>query len=125
MGITIEANLWSPRWGHDDEYKVTFTQDQVTIVVLKRECSFTNDSEGNLKWINNISRAENPLYEILNNDSIYPPENLIRCIWYLWERWKDHGLSKEFVTEQLESLVEWVNTTTKAKPKTEFWSNYF
>ena len=118
--ITIDLDIYSPRWGHDDTYTVVFNRECMIISMNSRvtKCEWR---EGlNPEW-----NKDNTLEDIMNNDSIYPPTVLPSLFEYVWEAWRDGKLNEEQATNELQALAEWLNIITKAKPQTDFWKMSF
>ena len=116
---TFHANIFSPRWGHDDVYDFEFSQDTLKISHGMRGATATYRQDHDPAW------TGESLHRILKNDNIAPPEAFQGMIEYLWLQWRDRALSHEAVDAELQAAVSWLNEVTRAKPRTEFWRGYF
>ena len=61
----------------------------------------------------------------MKNDKIYPPDGIEGLIEYLWRAWRDGQLDDSQLQIELNELANYVNISTKAKPRTEFWKKIF
>jgi len=121
---SFEVSLYSPRWGHDDIYTIKLERTLLTFSNGNSAlCSM--DESGNLKWTGYRQGIGNPLVEILENDSIYPPSVFVSGIEYAWMDWKNGILNDQNVQEEVQHLCEWVNTVSKSKPQSKFWLSKF
>jgi len=118
--ITIDLDIYSPRWGHDDTYTVLLSREYMTISMSARvaKCEWREGLDP--EW-----NKHNTLEDIMNNDSIYPPTILPSLFEQVWKAWRDGELNQEQASNELQALAEWLNIITKAKPKTDFWNMYF
>ncbi len=116
---TVKLNIFSPRWGHEDTYGVNLTENEMLITQGGRTAKCTSNGESDPIW------SIEPLEKILNNDHIYPPSELEDLLEYAWQAWKDGKLTDAEVDTELQAVANWINTMTKAKPNTTFWSSYF
>ena len=115
----VFANFYSPRWGHTDCYSFVFSMNSLTITHHARKCSATWEDNADPTW-----RGES-FVGTLKNDSIYPPDGLEGLIEFLWKEWRDGQLNDEQLQVELHALVEYINVSTKAHPRTEFWQKIF
>lgn len=117
--ITIELRIYSPRWGHEDTYTLELSRDTLVITQGARSTKATYRENLDPEW------SGETLVDILQNDSIYPPEIFQRLIEHAWLTWRGGELSDEAVKEELLVLAGWLNGITKNKPSTDFWKGYF
>ena len=118
--LKIHADIYTPRWGHDDRYNFTFGKNSLTIDLDKKITKAT--------WTDTTARPDwtgEDLFKTMRNDAIYPPHNLLKLLEHLWREWRHVKISHEQVQDELNALVEWINTSTRNKPTTEFWNAYF
>lgn len=116
--MNIECEIYNPRWGHTDIYKFSFEENKLIISASARTCS--------LIWRDNLDpKWQGDLYGILENDSIYPPKVLKGCISKVWESWRKNELLDSEAETELNLLIEWLNTITNSKPRSDFWRMYF
>lgn len=122
---SFEIRIYSPRWGHEDTYKIKLDRQQMRIdgVMKHAVCSWVEDRDP--KWSGHNEGVGNPLENILENDSIYPPTVFVRAIEYAWTEWRDGNLNDQQVQDELQKLCEWVNEVSRSKPKTSFWQKMF
>lgn len=121
MQYTID--IFSPRWGHTDPYEVVMEQDTLTFQQVRGNwpaAVLTDVPDRDPVWndVNNIWR-------MLANDHIYPTEKLPDMLEYVWRAWRNGDLQGDDVQAELDELAEFVNATTRAKPRTQFWKSYF
>lgn len=116
---TFSADIYSPRWGHNDTYVFDFENDTLTIKLLPRIAICKLQENGEPAWNSETFDA------ILRNDSIYPPSILQDLIVHLWQSWHNGDITADLVNAELQVVINWLNQITKAKPQTEFWSEYF
>ena len=116
---TLTAQIYSPRWGHADTYTFELAKDAMTIGMDLRKSRCV--------WVQNRDpRWEGESIEsILNNDSIYGPAVLNDLLEHLWTSWRDGELSDAEAQGELNSVIDWLNSITAAKPKTDYWGKYF
>jgi hypothetical protein len=116
---TFSAQIYSPRWGHNDTYEFVFERDTLKIIMPPRIaiCNWQENSDP--AW------SGEPLEEILRNDCIYPPSILQDLIEHLWTSWRNGDIPANLVNAELQAVITWVNQITEVQPQTEFWSAYF
>mgnify|MGYP001810177518 CR=1 FL=1 len=116
---TFSAEIYSPRWGHNDTYVFEFQQDTLTIRFHPRVAICKWQENGDPVWTGEAFE------QILRNDSIYPPSILQDLIEHLWMSWRNGDIPVDSVNTELQAIITWLNQITEAKPRTEFWSDYF
>jgi hypothetical protein len=116
---SVELEIYSPRWGHEDTYTIHLTRDVMTITMQVRVAKCTWRENVNPEW------SGKTLEGILNNDMIYPPSILQDLIERAWKAWRDGEIDSVQVDTELQELGAWLNTVTKSKPRTDFWKRYF
>ena len=116
---TITAQIYSPRWGHDDNYEFELTPEAMTVSmgIRKSKCVWQENRDP-------IWQGE-PVEAILRNDSIYPPTILPDLLEHLWISWRNGEINESDAQTELDAMINWLNTITKAKPETDFWRKYF
>ena len=117
--ITVELRIFSPRWGHEDIYKLELKQNSLVITQGARSTKAT--------WRENLDPEWNgeTLEDILRNDSIYPPGIFQDLIEHAWLSWRNGELDSAAVDEELQALAKWLNDITNSKPRSEYWNKYF
>jgi hypothetical protein len=119
MSITVELSIFTPRWGHEDTYIVELERDFMEIRMHARTTRAV--------WRENQDPVWNgeSIQDIMNNDSIYPPEITQDLFEHAWKEWRGGEISDQEVNIELQELANWINAVTHAKPNTEFWNRYF
>jgi len=120
-GTTVEVQVYSPRWGHDDTYTITMNRDAMKIEHHPRKaiCEWVENKDPVWKC------SDGSLFRIFSNDSIYAPENFVRALERAWIDWRSGELDDSKVSSEITELFNWLNTITKAKPKTPYWKGQF
>lgn len=116
---TITAQIYSPRWGHDDKYEFELTQEAMTISMGPRKSKCIWQEGRDPIW------QGEPLDAILRNDSIYQPAILPSLLEHLWTSWRNGEINDSEAQTELDAVTKWLNTITTAKPETDFWKKYF
>ena len=108
IGEEFEFKVWSNRWGHYDQYRITRTGTgwRVEHIVINGDCDKTADPF---------------LYANFDQDSINYPHDLGFYMELLWEKAHDEGLLKKQVQAGLNDLAEWVSIVERATPDLEVW----
>lgn len=118
-------SVFSPRWGHSDDYSLIFTFDEISITntnTFNAKC--TEDEFGYYHWTGYNENIGNALMEIFSNDNVYPPSVIPFAVQYAWKSWKE-GTPDVEILQAIDDLFEWVDTVARAKPKSEFWIGAF
>jgi hypothetical protein len=115
----VELRIFSPRWGHDDTYKVTLTRESMTVTLMPRSATCVWRENRDPEWVGES------LETILKNDMIYPPSILSRLFEYVWRSWRNGDIDNAGVARELPALAAWLNEITRTKPDSEFWRRYF
>lgn len=116
---TVELRIFSPRWGHEDTYSLVLTRHSLVINRGARSATCAWRENLDPEW-----SGEN-IRDIMENDAIYPPAILQRQIEHAWLSWRNGELDNAAVNRELQSVADWLNTITRAKPRTDFWKKYF
>jgi len=117
--MIVKLRIFSPRWGHDDTYTVQLEHEFLEIKMQAKTARATWKEMADPEW-----SGEN-LTSIMRNDSIYPPAITQDLFEHAWKSWRNGDISEKDVNEELQKLAEWINTITKEKPHSSFWSKYF
>lgn len=117
--MNVDLELYSPRWGHDDTYRVDLQPDVMTITMQVRKATCTYQPNADPVW------TGEPLSKILRNDSIPPLEQLTNLLEHAWLAWRGGEINDAEVAGELQLLADWINTITKNKPGSPFWKRYF
>jgi hypothetical protein len=123
--VVIHVPVFTPRWGHDDDYAVVISKDKMAIKGRSKgaECSRVPGRDPEWKGYND--RIGNPLVNVLENDHVYPPSVFISALERAWDAWGEGELDDEQVKEELRLLFDWVNHVTKGRPASPFWASTF
>jgi hypothetical protein len=104
IGKQFDFNVYTRRWGHEDRYYITRTEDGWDI-----EHQTYNGS---------CDKTGSPLlFDAMRHDSVNYPESLGEYLEWLWYRAKEDGLSSDEVQESLNQLSSWVSLTEKYSPR--------
>lgn len=111
IGEEFEFRVFSRRWGHEDTYRITRTEEgwDVRNLVIGGPC----DKAGHPSLFHNFEQ-----------DSIAYPATLDSRMEWLWNQAKNKGLSKEAVQNALRELAGWVSLTEKSAPDSGIWEGY-
>ena len=119
--ISIEVNVYSPRWGHDDVYTITMSRDSMQVEHHPRSAVCESVGNRDPVW----TSTDGSLFGIFRNDSINAPENFLDALEYAWIDWRAGELDNSRVTSEIHELFDWLNTVTKAKPDSDYWKGKF
>lgn len=119
--LKFELRINSPRWGREDTYEFTLTEE--TLEIRNQE----NKKTSKCLWVENRDPewSGESFVRILTNDSICPPYNINDLLEHAWLEWRDSNLSDGVVQEEIKAIWNWLTEITKQKPETEFWRKYF
>lgn len=120
----FSISIYSPRWGHDDNYNFSFSQDKMDIRLISKEarCKYVENKDP--EWIG-YEGTRNPFVNILTNDGIYPPVVLVDALETIWLKWRVGEINDQSVEKEIQILFDWINKSSMEKPNTEFWSQVF
>ncbi len=120
--LETHASIYSPRWGHEDRYKLTFEDNSLTIGHNANWAKAVwDDPDSDAVWAD----SGRELFGIFANDQIYPPRILPDLLEYLWRKWKYEEITPKQLQSELDALVDYINIGTHGKPTTDFWKGYF
>ncbi|WP_444454633.1 hypothetical protein ACTTAI_04605 [Rhodobacter capsulatus] len=117
--IELYADFYSPRWGHTDRYTFVLSMDRMDVSHMARKCAVIWHENSDPTW------QGEPLMGTFANDSIYPPAIMLNLLVRLWTEWRDGRFTAEEAQSELDELTEYVNASTAAKPKSDFWRGTF
>ena len=119
--VTIELELYSPRWGRNDRYEVELHHDYMKITHLtnRKSCQATWVMDCDPEW------SGERFDLLLLNDHIRHPTIAQDMLQTAWLCWKNGELTHDQVVEEVKLVGDWINATTRSKPDSEFWNNYF
>lgn len=117
--MEVNLNIYSPRWGHDDVYKITLEKNKLSIDMVPRHAEANYRENLDPEW------SGESLDAIFRNDMIYAPAVFQNCLEWAWLQWRNGEISDEAASQELQRLAEWLNTITRTKPRSDFWRQYF
>lgn len=110
IGKKFKMDIYSCRWGHTDLYHLERTKQGWKV--------FSNSSGGE------CDKSGKPfLFDILKNDLINYPKDLVGYLEWLWDQAQQQGLTHNEVQDALTELAEWINMCEKGSPG-EIWEPY-
>lgn len=125
MKVIIELSFYSPRWGHNDLYRVHFTDTEIYVSAGSKEAKCLQKQDDTLNWTGHNQGTGNPLLNILNDDHIYPPSQFLNGLISAWKSWRTTELTDDELEVELNQLVNWVNESSRSKPKSDYWTGLF
>lgn len=102
----MSAQVYSPRWGQADTYKITFDPERIHIDnsnAKSATCTFPDGSDP--EWTGHNQGIGNPLMNIFSNDSIYAPRVVPMALESAWARWHDGKSTDEEVRAGIAELL--------------------
>jgi hypothetical protein len=123
--FNFTVRLYSPRWEHDDAYKLTFKKKQISILNVDRTFTCSLSDNGESEWLDTDSINRKRFESSLANDSIYPPTIFFDALQDAWMAWRDGRLDDQSVSDEVQVLCDWVNMVSCSKPSTSFWKSVF
>ena len=121
--MNFKMDIYTPRWGHTDEYVIGLEQDKMLFKhggSLHPPAVVTYVENRDPTW---DSKAK--FFAPLNNDSIYPSHAFPDALEYLWLQARNTAMDHDQIQAELDAMAEFINASTKAKPQTAFWRQYF
>jgi len=115
----LNMDLFSPRWGHKDKYKITINENNIEINMSQRIAKY-KFHDGKFE---NISHES--LESIMRNDNIPIPENLNYFFFELITSIIENEITEENSQLELKELENWINCNTKSCqfPNTDYWKS--
>lgn len=102
IGTKFKLRVYSTRWGHDDNYHLTKTEDGWLVTYLK-----ATDAP--------CDKGGNPtLQKALSSESISYPADLGYFISEIWDA--SENRSADEVQTYFDTLAAWISETEKTKP---------
>ena len=127
--FSFELHLHAPRWGTTNTYEIQLEPDCMTIGKRGDRdpvvCSWHEGENPIWSCARQLYPGRNPLVNILQEDLIQPPVILVRSLELAWRAWRIGLLDDDQVQFEMSVLFEWVNITTTARPRTDFWKKRF
>lgn len=117
--VEVFADFYSPRWGHTDRYTFSFSMEQLSIKHGARECVAIWSETTDPTW-----KGES-LVGTMRNDHITPPDGIEGLIEHLWREWRGGRFNAVELQNELTAFTDYINASTAAKPKTDFWKDTF
>jgi hypothetical protein len=123
----FSVNIYSPRWGHEDSYQFILDENQMEITGggggKSAVCKWVESRDP--IWKGYYDSTGNPFVNILENDLIHPPAIIISAIESAWTAWRNGELDNDELESEMNALADWLNTISKNKPNTDFWTKIF
>lgn len=116
MKLRLEARIYSPRWGHTDMYRIEMGDDQMTISNGSRTSTCKVQENGDREWEDRV------WLDAFQNDGIKPPVAFPEALSTLWKSVADGHLPEDQAQEELDALIEWLNTCSRTSPSTDYWT---
>lgn len=107
IGSTFSMKIYTRRWGHEDNYKLTRNEDGWFIQRLTKNGQCDKQGKG-------------ILYESLDHELVNYPADLPNYLEWLWNQAAEEGLNEEEVQKSLDDLADWINICEKSTPKGVF-----
>ena len=114
--MEIELQVHVPYSGREDRYFVTLSRSRLTFGRGDRLATCVGRNGDDPKGEDD-ERPKN----ILKRDAICPPAGFAKMLLRVWEAWLEGDLDEHGVAAELHALMGWLNATTRAMPRTEFW----
>ena len=125
----FSAEVYSPRWGHTDRYTVTMTKDRMKADTgSPKEAVCKLDGDGDPVWSGHNAHypdSDNPLVNILRDDSVYVPDVIGLALESAWEKWREGTASEAELREGLTELFAWIDQMGRNKPHATLWNGVF
>ncbi len=119
--LELRVNLFAPRRNRDENFIFNFRNNGLSI-----RLAVMNEGATWVSAENGLVLTDGNLTSIMGNDNISAPWNLDYLVERLWYDWKDDTFSTpEELQRELNALAEYINTCSRARPATNFWSEYF
>lgn len=122
--LNYTTEIYTPRWGHTDQYSFTFSDKGIEYHGSTKIAKMSFDDDGELQWTGHGEGTINPLLSIMEDDQIYAPSVVVEALEHAWHQWRD-GVASADLKEALDDLFRWIDTIARSRPQAEFWTNYF
>lgn len=105
IGVEFNFRIYSRRWGHYDNYKLTRTENGWNI-------------KGASAFNNNIAdkTGQPAVFKALQHDIISYPYNVDELLEWVWIK-ASEGENKESIQKAISDLAEWISICEKATPR--------
>lgn len=117
--------VYSPRWGHDDEYHVTLTKESFVVSHDMKKAKCEVDENNQAAWTGYNQDLGNPLLRIFSNDAVYVPYVVPEAIEWLLGEYRNGEIPDADAEDALEELFRWIDQTARTKPTHPIWKSYF
>jgi hypothetical protein len=114
--MELELQVHVPFSARTDRYFLTLSRLQLTFGRGDRMATCVGRRGDDPAWEDD----ERPK-SILKRDGICPPAGFAKMLLRVWEAWLEGELNEESVAAEVHALTSWLNATTRAMPRTEFW----
>lgn len=114
--MEVELQIHTPLSTRGDRYFVTLSRSQLTFGRGDKIATCVGQTGDDPEWEDD----ERPK-SILKRDAICPPAGFAKLLLRVWYAWLEGDLDEEGVAAELQALTNWLNASTRAMPRTEFW----
>lgn len=122
---SFKVSLYSHRQGNKDVYEFQVGRDVMYVAMGSKHAMCSWVDGGDPIWSGYNQNIGNPLVEMLENDSIYPPSIFVRALECAWKAWRDRELDDTQIESKVKELCNWLNKVSRSQPATDFWSRCF
>lgn len=126
LNKNIQLNIYNRRWGHYEHYCVSRTINGWNWSSMLHEGE--SDKEG-LYLGSNLDSQESsgPLFDSLNHDSVFFPEDAVKfALAKLWEDADEGKIDYDELSNKLQEIAEWISSVEKNIGETQpKWLNYY
>ncbi len=109
---SITVPIFSRRWGHDDNWTFTMTDEGWVIQLGAHTAHVIIEPKDEV-------RPSETLSKWARNDMVTLPAGTTGFLEHVWSRAQEETLSREQVKAAIEDIAEWINATSKSRPKRE------
>lgn len=115
----FDVLLFSPRWGHEDNYKFIADEDELIIKCPHDvKCEWVENRDP--VWSGYGTVGMHPLEAVLHNDHIYPPTVFADAIEGFWVDWRNGEIDDKQFVEETKRMFKWVDSVTHSKPSSDY-----
>ncbi len=120
--VEAHMRIYSPRTGKEYDYNTSFEDGSLVIERNQHTAKLIwNGYDADPTW----EDRGRGLLGIMANEHIYPPCDIKDRLKRLWLEWREGRIESDDLQPELDALADYINTSTKAKPKTPFWAKHF
>jgi hypothetical protein len=123
--LKIEVSVYSPRWNPNDIHILTMDEQKLHFNGNGKGAICSRGNDGDFEWTGYEDTNGNSLIAILENDCIFPPTILVKALQMLWVDWASKAIGDDQARVELKHLFDWVDTCTRNRVSTDYWSTKF